>query len=99
MLNSLKQILLNNDFQVYTASFKLNILGVRSKSAISNSFDDELHVFWRDDMGKWKHKQYAITTDPGTYWLKQPMMPQGTAILKAGQYVNAYKIGMHQGSI
>jgi len=39
---------------------------------------------------------FPATTDPGKYWLDNPMHPQGTAFLKKGQYVNAYAIGLHQ---
>ncbi len=97
MIQRLRQILLSNRFDLSLAPFRLNIVGIRAKGTVAGSFDDEIHVFWRDDAGKWQHRNYPATTDPGTYWLQKPMMPQGTAILKAGQYVGAYQIGKHQG--
>jgi len=76
---------------------ELNIVGVRKDTTIPNQFDDRMYVFWKDDKNKWEGKFYTITTDPGTYWLDNPMMPQGTAILKEGQYVDSHKIRLHDG--
>ena len=64
---------------------------------MSNRFDDELHLFYTTKEGNWKYHVFPITTDPGTYWLKNPMAPQGTAILASGQYQNAYGIAKHRG--
>ncbi|MCB9234080.1 MAG: hypothetical protein H6581_20655 [Bacteroidia bacterium] len=75
---------------------KLNIVGVRSEDTLPNTFNDEIHVFTRQPQGnQWYHWKWAATTDPGTYWLRNPMQPQGTAILKEGQYPNAYQIDKH----
>lgn len=46
--------------------------------------------------GKEVMKIYAWTTDPGTYWMLNPMSDLGTAILKPGQYIDAYRIGYHR---
>lgn len=75
--------------------FRLNIVGIRADETRPNRFDDEIYCFFRDGQGRWQEYSFPATTDPGTYWLENPMLPKGTAILKAGQY--AYKIGLHQG--
>lgn len=49
-------------------------------------------------VGKWRMRSYAITTDPGTFWLRSPLNVKGTAILKPGQYVDAYSLGYHRRS-
>jgi len=84
-------------FRVYTRPYELNILGVRSSSTIPNKFDDAIYVFYKNDNGKWVVHGYPATTDTGTYWLKNPMKPSGSALLKEGQYVDAYKLGTHSG--
>jgi hypothetical protein len=84
-------------WQIYTRPYELNIIGLRSSETIANKFDDEIHVVYRDNKGKTNHHIYKATTDPGTYWLKNPSMPKGTAILKEGQYKNAFMLGMHRG--
>ena len=45
--------------------------------------------------GVWITKVYAITTDAGTYWLKNPMSNKGTAILVPNQYRGVYSIDLH----
>lgn len=98
MLQKLISTLRRHRFRIYTAPFQLNIVGIRSDSVRPNSFDDRIHVFFRDEKGKWNHYEWPITTDPGTYWLNSPIHPQGTAILKGNrQYVDAYSISLHQG--
>lgn len=47
-------------------------------------------------VGKERMKMYTITTDPGTYWLENPMNSLGTAVLKPGQWVNCWALGYHQ---
>ena len=83
------------NYKINTRPYEVNIVGVRSTSTIPNKFDDRLYIFWKDDKGNWEGHDYAITSDPGTYWLKKPMNVDGTAILKEGQW--EYKIGSHRG--
>jgi hypothetical protein len=84
-------------YKVYDKPYQLNIVGIRNTSTTPNKFDDTMYVFWKDDKNLWQGKFYTVTTDPGTYWLKNPMSKLGAAILKEGQYVDAYKIGLHKG--
>ncbi len=76
--------------------YNLNLIGIRADNPVPNSFDDRLFVLWKHN-GTWKRKVYAITTDPGTYWLKNPMNVNGTAILKEGQYLGLWALGKHSG--
>jgi len=84
-------------YRVYTRPYELNIVGIRTGSTVPNRFDDEIHVFFKSNANQWIHYIFPATTDPGTYWLKNPMHPQGTAILKQGQYADTYQIGLHKG--
>ena len=86
-----------NRYKIYDKPYQLNIVGVRNNTATPNKFDDILYAFWKDDKDKWEGAFYTITTDPGTFWLKNPMNKLGAAILKNGQYIDAYKIGLHRG--
>jgi len=97
MLARMKSILRRKKFALHTRPYELNIVGLRSKSAKSNRFDDEIHVFYRTTQGRWNYHVFKATTDPGTYWLENPIEPQGTAILAQGQYIDAYEIGLHKG--
>ncbi|MBX3164682.1 MAG: hypothetical protein KF900_09380 [Bacteroidetes bacterium] len=97
MLQRLKALLKYKGFVLYSKPYQFNIVGLRSKSTIPNRFDDELHVFYTTSPLHWEYHVFKITTDPGTFWLENPMQEQGTAILAEGQYKNAYAIGLHQG--
>jgi hypothetical protein len=37
----------------------------------------------------------VATTEPGRYYTMNPMVPQGAARIAFGQYLNAWKIGLH----
>lgn len=84
-------------WKVFTRPFELNIVGLRSAVTRPNSFDDLICVAYHDDSGRAVAHFFPATTDPGTYWLRQPMNPQGTAILAQGQYADAYSLGLHRG--
>ena len=97
----LNQIILTMErkkYQVFRAPLKpynLNLVGIRASDPTPNIFNDQLWVFWKDG-SNYDKSIYRITTDPGTYWLKNPMVDLGTAILKPGQYLGMWKIGMHR---
>jgi hypothetical protein len=96
LLPKIKAILRDNNYELFSRPFELNIVGLRSKSTVANKFDDEMHVFYRIGALKWKYYIFKITTDPGTFWLNNPMQQKGTAILAEGQYKNAYQLGLHR---
>lgn len=96
-LQKMKAILRDKGFTIYTRPYELNIVGLRSKSIVPNRFDDEIHVFYKVSALNWHYHIFKTTTDPGTFWLKQPMQPQGTAILAEGQYIGAYHLALHRG--
>lgn len=95
-IRGLLSLMKSKGYQINDKPYQLNIVGVRADSNVPNKFDDKMYVFWNTENG-WEGKYFTITTDPGTYWLNNPMQPSGTAILKQGQYINSHKIGLHQG--
>src|ERR1700761_173045 len=97
LIKKLVKILYKQNYKLYEEPFRLNIVGVRSPDTISNSFNDVLYVFFKDNAKNWVGGHFPITTDPGTYWLKNPSQVDGTAILESGQYEDAYSLGLHKG--
>lgn len=93
IINALK----DKGYVIYDKPFQLNIVGVRNEESQPNKFDDQLYVFYKDENWDWILKEYPITTDTGTFWLLNPMSNLGTAMLKEGQYIDAYKQGLHKG--
>ncbi len=96
-LQNILNALTKKRYTIYTKPYQLNIVGVRANNAQPNSFDDSINVFYKDNAGNWQFKSNPATTDPGTYYLNNPMNVNGTAIVIPGQYINSHKIGLHKG--
>lgn len=94
----LLSVLKKKNYTIYTKPYQLNIVGRRTNSTKPNSFDDWIYIFYKDEDGNWEGYKAPITTDAGTYWLKNPSLSKGTALLKAGQYKDTYKIDKHRSS-
>lgn len=77
--------------------YDLNIIGIRTANGTPNRFDDVLHCIYKVK-GQWVDRFWPITTDPGLYWLENPLNPAGTAAVVADrQYRALWQIGLHQG--
>jgi hypothetical protein len=97
MLAAILNLFRQHSYEIYLRPYELTILGIRNESTVPNRFDDEIHVLFKNHNKQWVHYIFPATTDPGTYWLKNPLSPQGTAILKQGQYKGCYQIGLLRG--
>jgi hypothetical protein len=74
----------------------VNLIGVRRDNPGTNEFDDFLVMIYRDKQLNEICKVFPVTTDPGEYWLENPMNPKGTAVLVPGQYRGTWQLGKHQ---
>lgn len=74
--------------------YNLNIVGWRNKKVRENCFNDFISLYW-NYKGWWEERHYPATTLPGTPCLLNPRCADGTAILVPGQYLGAYKLGLH----
>ena len=97
MLHSILATFQKLSYTLFTAPFQLNIVGLRNRNMISNKFNDQIVVFYKNQAGNWIVHAFTATTLPGLYWLRHPMKQNGTAILLPGQYVNTYQLGLHRG--
>jgi hypothetical protein len=78
--------------------YNLNIVGIRNPNPRPNKFDDVMHVIYKA-ADQWVDRWWPITTDPGTYYLENPMNDLGTAAVVADrQYRGVWTIGLHRGS-
>ena len=80
-------------------NYNLNIIGIRSNNnrRVTNKFDDVLVVIYRDNNDTIVRKCFDITTEPGSYYMKNPITTKGTGILVPNQYRGCWEIGLHQG--
>lgn len=95
-LANLKALLTRKGYRVFTRDYELNIVGVRAKELVPATFDDEFFVFWYEG-GRLNSRHYKGTTDPGTYYLRNPLRPTGTVIVREGQNLACWSIGKHKG--
>lgn len=88
----------SKDYVIETDPFKLNIVGVRNAQTKPNKFDDDIYVFYKNNLRLWEVNKYPATTDTGTYYLLNPMNQNlGSAMVKEGQYKDSYARGDHRG--
>lgn len=71
---------------------KINIVGIRTNDQTPDKFNDLMAVAYKDEFHIFK-----CTTEPGVYWLKNPMRVSGTFVMKPGQYIDDWKLGFHHG--
>lgn len=68
----------------------VNIIGIRTNDNTPDKFNDYLCISYKDEF-----HVFEATTDPGVYWLNNPMRVTGTFIMIPGQYIDSWKIGIH----
>jgi hypothetical protein len=97
-VDKLIRFLKTKNYKIYDKPYVLNIVGMRKKDdgRVTNRFDETMCVFFKNGELQWELYEYTITTLPG-YEPKKSTLPSVVSILKLGQYVNQYKIGLHQG--
>jgi len=105
--NEIKNVMRKKGYAFFTnGNYNVNIIGVRTASNKSNSFNDWITLSYNED-GELKFHVCSCTTDPGLYWLENPSVVvyvpelsehmKGTAILVPGQYRGVYTIRKHNG--
>jgi hypothetical protein len=92
------KVMTEKGYKIFDAEGIPNIVGVRSAETDGEDFDDICYVWWTLPNGKPEIHLYTITTNPGTYYLKNPLSgTKGTGILVPDQYVDCWELGMHRG--
>lgn len=78
--------------------YNLNIIGVRKRNnnIVNNIYDDMLVVVYNTPCFRRKLNIYQITTEPGLYYMNNPINTHGTAILVPGQYRGCWQLGLHK---
>jgi len=92
---SLLTAMAQNGYRIFEGELNLNIIGVRHKNLRANTFNDVMCVLYQIN-GKWQLKQFKCTTDPGTYYRKNPLNVNGTAVVAPMQHRSLWTFGFHQ---
>lgn len=69
------------------------IIGIRTTNDIPNVFNDYI-ILCIENKDKF-FKGWMATTEPGTYWLQNPMNIKGTGVLVPNQYFDCWGLGQH----
>jgi hypothetical protein len=79
-------------------AFNLNLFGIRRAQDGVNLFNDLLGCAYRPKVGAdMVVELWPGTTDPGSFYLRQPMNRGGTAIVVPDQYRGLWTLGLHHG--
>lgn len=95
--NELKSVIENKGYRFFNDS--INLIGERTSDVFTNQFTDYLHI-----ANKGTVETISWTTKAGTYYVENPLTAwgtniktlqyeniQGVAVLKEGQYLQAYQ--------
>ena len=80
--------------------YDVNIVGVRNSSTgtkVTNVFDDNITLSFKDETGTWQFYSWMNTTDPGKKGVMEFHNKDGVARLVPNQYRGSHTIGLHQG--
>jgi len=74
----------------------VNVFGIRSADSTPDTFNDIVGFACATTSG-WLVRAYRATTDPGLFYLRNPMNTEGTGIVVPGHYPDSHVIGKHKG--
>jgi hypothetical protein len=80
-------------YRIYEEIGVLNIVAIRNvNEVVTNTFDDDLYVFFKNENSNWEIYEYKITTVPGLVPGKETL-PINVAILRLAQYIDQLYLG------
>ena len=91
-----KKLYYDKGYSFRTQEMALNLGAIRSKNSESDKFDDLGWCAWTENNSP-QIQFFWLTTDPGKYWLQNPMKDDGCAILVPNQYKEVFGVGKHNG--
>lgn len=94
-LDSVLDVMRRHGYQIWYSNNILNLIGIRKSRHVSDAFEDTF-VCLRHEMDRWSLWSWECTTSPGRSQLEFGL-EKGTAIVKPGQYIDAWSLGLHKG--
>lgn len=87
-------------YEVYDEVGILNMVAMRDKNdgVVTNKFDEELFVFYKDKSNEWILDKFKITTVPGLSTTDNNL-PNNISILAYGQYINQCVLNVDNSSL
>lgn len=94
-LDAVLDVMKRHGYQIWDKNNILNLIGIRKSRHVSDAFEDTF-VCLRYEQGQWSQWFWECTTSPGRAQLEFGL-EKGTAIVKPGQYIDAWALGLHKG--
>lgn len=90
----IEKIFDNKEYAFFKGPLSVNVFAIRCELN-TNEYDDIVGVVYYDETKNLVLNTFKGTTEPGKFWLENPMRSEGCAIMVEGQYRGAYRIGPH----
>lgn len=84
-------------FPWYAKPYDLNLFGIRNPNPKPDAWDDTIGIAFRDRNGYGRVAVWPGTTDPGLYYLQNPLTSSGCIIVDFGHHPKCYRRGLHRG--
>jgi len=95
---SIQKVFEKKGYAFFThGDYNLNLLGIRRNNTWPNEFDDFFVAVYKVQ-SQWVVDWFWCTTDAGLFYLQNPIVEKGCALLKEGQYRGGYQLGLHRNS-
>lgn len=95
--SQVKQVITSMYGKWWVKPYDLNVFGIRKNNPVPDKFDDTFGIAYTDPAGNDRCYLFPCSTDPGLYYLKNPLNPEGTFIMKEGYYPKLWTPGKHKG--
>lgn len=100
LFNKVNNLAERKDYKIFKSNnrnYNVNIWFIRNSDITVDAFNDICFLFYKEfKTNKWVGKLYKVSTNPGLYYLNNPLNKQGTAIVVPGQYIKTHKIDLHK---
>lgn len=80
---------------IFGTPYDANWVVLRNLKAPQDSFDGLSTLNWTEPGGAWQSVQIIAATRPGSKYLRSPMNPNGTAMVRAGRHALSHCLGTH----
>ncbi len=96
-IDTLVKSLTDKGYTIFTKGFyNLNLIYVRSEYK-PDEFNCSSIVFYKtpNSRDNWVYNLFTVTTYPGVFYIDNPMLPEGCAVISEGQHNQCWQLGYH----
>ena len=90
----LEEVFEKKKYKFFTSPLSVNIFAIRCETG-TDEFDDIIGIAYYDSFGDFSLHTFKGTTEPGRFYLNNPLREEGCAIMVENQYLGVYEVGPH----